>query len=194
MAKPRRRTPPKAADPGAVAQKLFEKLCVVARDDPDSLPGRKETVGNPITLAPRVPDAAEMTRQQLAGVERTSAKWKERVMKPRKNPIEAAKAAEGKFEDSMRRALTEKRFGKGLAQVDEEAMYETIAATPDDAVAQGVRKRQRKIKAKYDKLQPLLLANALSIDSMPNATPEDRVRRMVTNLENMRTIKGKMRE
>lgn len=192
MARKPKAAPAPTADPVAAAQARFRKLAAVAKENPEALEGTRERQGNPRTLAPRVPLPAEMTEQMIKGSADASAKWKARVMKPRKDPIAEAKKAEAKWENSVKAAIAAKRFAKGLDNVNEAAMIATIEATPEDAVAQGVARRRAKIQGKMEKLQPLLVANAEAIDAMPDATPEDRERKMVANLRNMREIKGKV--
>lgn len=194
MGKKRAAKPTPKTDPMAAAQAAFEKNLAVVAEDPEGLEGAHAREGNPITLAPRVPEVEDWVGGQITNTRNAAEKWKANTLRPRKNPVEEAKKAGGKYKDSMQKALAENRFEKGLAQVDEEAMYETIAATPASAVADGVERRRTKVTNKVAKLRPLVIASAEAIDKMPQTTEQERELRMVQNLRQMRQVGEKMKE
>jgi len=169
------------------------RLLDLAESNPDALEGLHEHQGNPITLAPRVPETDDWVNKQISRTEAATEEWKKNVMRPKRNPLEAAKAAKGKWENAMRRAIEERRFEAGLDAVDEETMYAVIAETPSTALAEGVRRRAPKIRQKVDRLRGYLTAHLQAIDRMPVDTDQQREQKMLANLRGMKEIGRRMK-
>jgi len=191
----KRKTPPRPAPPTSLAN-FGTRLSAAldrAQKDPDSIPELHEREGNPRPLAPRVPEAADWVEQQIKGAKANAAKWKARTLRPKKDPIAAAKAARGKWENKMRAAIDEGNFAKGLDAVDEAAMLETIEQTPETAFSGGIERRARKIRTKVEKLRPMVGALAGEIDAMPQDTDEQREQRAIAAIRGMREIGKRMK-
>ena len=146
----------------------------------------------PFGTADRVPSGADRLKKMQSGLDNMGERWKEGALNPRKHPIKAAIAAKGKWASSVQEAAQKDRFGKGLAQVNEEQMLASINATPSSAVADGVRKRGAKVLAKMEKLAGIQAANAAEIDKLPADTAADRKARMLKNYELSLAVKDKM--
>jgi len=169
------------------------RLLDLAESNPDALEGLHEHEGNPITLAPRVPETDEWVNKQISRTEAATEEWKKNVLRPKRNPLEAAKAAKGKWQNAMQRAIQENRFEAGLDAVDEETMYAVIRETPSTALAEGVRRRAPKIRQKVDKLRGYLAAHLEAVDKLPVDTDQQREQKMLANLRGMREIGRRMK-
>jgi len=193
MARKRTAPPSPIIDSVAAAQARFEKLSAQAVADPDSMAALHPVEGNPRTLAARILPPDEWVAKQLERTAAAGETWKERTLHPRKDPIAEAKKAAPKWKAKMQEAIQKDSFAKGLDAVDEDAMIETIEQTPPSVFTDGVRRRERKIKGKIEKLAPLLAANVESLDAMPDTTDAEREAKMLANLRNMKTIGDKMK-
>jgi len=159
-----------------------------AKADPESLPGYGPQKGNPRDLAPRLPATDDWVNDQLNATAASADKWKRNVMRPKKDPIVAAKKAAGKWKNKVQEAITNDAFAKGLDAVDEAAMLETLEATPATAVSEGVNRRKTKIRTKVDKVRNLVIAGLTEVDRMPVDTEAQRDAKMIANLRMMRGV------
>lgn len=187
---------PKAPKPPATldaVMKAHDKALAQALADPDSVPGAHEVQGNPITLAPRIPEVEDLTEKMVTNAVASAQHWKDRVLKPRKDPLAEARKAAPKWKAKMEEAIRNDAFAKGLENVDEEVMFEVIRNTDPSDFARAIEKRRPKIKAKLAKLRPLMLAHCAVIDAMPTVTDADREAKVIANLRGMKKIKAAMR-
>jgi len=161
--------------------------------NPDAFAGSKATVGNPVTLAPRVPEAGTWAAKQIQRTMAAGAAWKEGVMHPKKNPVEAAKAANGKYKAKMAAALQADSFLKGLGNVDVDEMYRVIEATGEEVFTGAVQRREGKIRHRIEEIRDDVLALATTIDAMPQDTEAQREARVIANLRGMKAIGQKRR-
>jgi len=70
--------------------------------------------GNPVTK--KVKSAERQAKQLIEHAEGAADDWLEGVKNPSRNPIEAAIASEGKWEDRLNQAIKDKKWAKGLAK------------------------------------------------------------------------------
>lgn len=174
---------------------LLQENIKRAKEDPDYVAAlTSERQGNPITLGPRVVDAASWTEDMTTAAKNKSAKWLANSLKPKKDPKEKALKAKKKYENNMRAALEEKRWDAGINAYDEGVRQETIAAVGEAGYRSGIDTKTAKIKHKIAKLQPLVAALTDTIDKMPVDTPEQRAAKMVAARDGMLTIKKEMRK
>lgn len=167
---------------------VLDKALVLAAKNPDALPGAHESEGNPITLGPRVPEAADWAGKMADKAEAAAEDWLAKVKTPKKNPIKAAIDAKGKHKAKTMEALEQDRFAKGLAQVDEDEMYATIEAGGAEVFRSGISRRRGKITKKIERLRPKVLALANSIDAMKQDTDAQREARMIAARRGMLKI------
>jgi len=166
-----------------------------AHDDPEYIQGLStRKVGNPITLGPRVADAATWAEDMQTAAKNKSAKWLKNSLAPKKSPKERAKKAAKKYDNNMRAALEEKRWDAGIDAYDEDLRMQTIAAVGESGFRAGLDAKKLKIVAKIEKLQPLVAALADTLDKMPVDTPEQRAAKMIAARDGMIAIKGQMRK
>jgi len=133
-------------------------------------------------------DGNAMAEKMLRRLSGAGADWKAGVQNPRRDPIAAGIAAAPKWKDGVTRAANEDRFAKGLSKVDKGAMQATIAATPDSAVFDGVKRRESKLKTKFVRLAGLISTAQGQVQGMSQATEADRVQRMLKNLDLMKGV------
>lgn len=161
----------------------------------DENPGLYEAVHQPdpvtgLTIMNPGPDGARMAEKMLRNVARSAGDYVIGVQNPRADFKQAALAANGKWKDSVQRAVAEDRFSKGMQGVDSAAAVAIATADGGAAFTAGVAKRKDKITAAMQKLAPKLGAVSQQVRQMPQNTPEERAQRMLRNLELMRAIKG----
>ena len=149
--------------------------------------------GNPVTLGPRVPDPAEWAEKMVDRATAASSEWKKNVLRPKKNPVEAAIAADKKRKQRLEEAEREGRWKAAMQRVDVDAMYETIEKAGEEAFRRGLEARRSKVKSKVAKLQPLVAALAETIDKMPQDTDAQREERMLAAKRGMQNIGRKLR-
>lgn len=150
--------------------------------------------GNPVSVGSRVPEAAAWADKMIERAGRASAEWLDGVLSPKKNPVEAAIAADGKRKQRLEEAEREGRWKKAMQQVDVDAMYEAIEDGGEEAYRRGIERRKSKIIGKIGKLRPLVHALAETIDKMPQDTDQQREERMLAARRGMikigKTLKG----
>jgi len=134
-------------------------------------------------------------------------KWKERQLEnikargefnygvgietPKKDPIKAGIAAEGKFADIMKKVIAEERRKKGLEKTNIETWFEYANKIGKGRLVDGVVLREAKVADFINKWQPLLKDHVVKIDAMPQVTDADREKRMLENLRGLKALKGK---
>ncbi len=182
-----------ALDGLSAFQRTLKSALALAEKDPDAFEGAHARMGNPITLGPRIPEAADMAADMTAKAAAAGEKWLQKVTHPKKNPIEAAKAAKGKWKNKMQDAIAKDSFAKGLDKVDEDEMYQTIRDGGAAPFTSGVTRRSAKVLRVMTELRPYQLALAETLDKMPIDTPEQREAKMIAAKRGMEEI-GKKRK
>lgn len=177
----------------AAFERTLDKALAVARENPEALPGYGVTQGNPRNLAPRVAETGDWVGKQIGNAQNAAQRWKDRVRTPRKDPVAEAKKASQKWKNKMQEAIQGDRFAKGLAQVDEAAMIETIEATDPTVFSGGIERRRGKITSKVEKLRPKVLALANTLDAMPTNTDAEREAKMIAARRGMLKIGSEMK-
>ena len=149
--------------------------------------------GNPIAIGPRVSPPEEWAADYEKGVVNNADRWLKHVTNPSRNPIAAAIAAEEKWKNGMQEAIAKGRWKKGMQNADVDMMMETLKAQGTGAYINGVQVRREKMKKKIVKLQALVSAHVTAMDSLPDATPQQRRDKMLKNLDGMLAVGDKMK-
>ena len=152
-----------------------------------------ERKGNPITLGPRVISADEWAEKQVSRASSAASEWEKKVLRPRKNPIEAAIKKAEKRRNKVLESLDQGKWEKAMAKVDENLMYAVIRKRGASAYRAGVEDRKDKVAARVKELQPMVAALAANIDAMPDATDADREKRLLAARKGMIEIGKKRR-
>ena len=192
MVMPKRKTGPAVKGLAAFSETLA-KAFKLAEEHPEMLPGHGPEQGNPITLAPRIPEASEMADKMVANATAAGNRWLENTLRPRKDPIAGMKKAKDKYKTRMQESLTEDRWAKGVENIDENEMYEIIQSAGAGAFTSGIERRKGKITRRLEKMRPLLLALSNTLDAMPTNTDQQREQKMVAARRGMIEIGKKMR-
>lgn len=118
------------------------------------------------------------------------ANYRVGVTKPKKDPILAGVAAEGKWANAMQKAINDGTRAKQLADVtiQEWEGYATNIGAP--RLVDGVVRRQAKISTFLNAYVPELTSILANIDAMPTATVSDRNQKMLAMVEALRALRG----
>ena len=178
---------------------------IQSRRTSDPIPG---TAGQPMPYDPstrkfgEAPPANPPSVQRLPSPDQWVAKqirnlsavgeqnYREGITRPKRDPIQAGIAAQGRYEAQMRDASVLKRREAGLRRTNSDewaSMAERIGA---GRLVQGVVERQFKVERAVATLHGKLGSHLQKIDSMPAVTDADNERRMVENLRGLRAMKG----
>jgi len=144
----------------------------------------------PITIQ-RLPKPEDWVAKQLGTLKAVGeTNYRKAITTPRKSPIAAGIAAEGKFANAMRKAIEAKARAAGLAATtdDEWLAYSTEIGAP--RLVEGVVKREPKVKKFVSAFQPLLAEHLSKIDPMPNVTLADRKAKMLANVDGLVALHG----
>ena len=146
---------------------------------------------NPPTVV-RVRSAQEIVTKQLNNIQAVGqTNYLAGITSPKKDPIQAAIAAQGAYEAKMRDPAVLARRVTGLrkSSMAEWAINaETIGA---QRLVEGVMARRAKVERFWQAFQPLLSQHLQRIDGLANVTDADRERRMVENLRGLKALKGR---
>lgn len=113
------------------------------------------------------------------------------ISMPKKDPIEAGIAAEGKFKNTMEKVIKEERRAKGLEKTDMSEWYKYASEIGKGRIVDGVVLREAKVNDFVGKFQPLLTDHVSKIDALADVTDKDRETRMLENLRGLKALHGK---
>jgi len=151
--------------------------------------------GNPITLGPRLPTAADWADEQVKGATAKATKWLKNTTHPRKNFKTEALKAESveRYKNSMRKVIEEDRQAGGMRLVDEDETMKIIEAGGETPYSSGVTRRKAKIQRVVEELHGQRMALTQVIDRMDTSTDEAREAKMVANKRGLQAIGTKRR-
>jgi len=152
----------------------------------------QETVGNPVTLGPRVITPEEWAGKLASRASAAAETWLANVKRPRKDPVDAAIKANEKRKDKLAEAEKNKKWEKAMTKVSHDEMYATIDKVGSSGYRSGVDARLGKITRVVKELQPMVATLADTIDKMPQNTDAQREARLLAARKGMIEI-GKKR-
>ena len=160
-------------DPIAVFHQLAD-LAVAGVDPVESglIPG------NPVTKT--VKSADRWAKQQVENAEASGDDWLDGVKNPSRDPIEAAIAAEEKWEDRLAQAIKDKKWSKNLKKSSHAEIVEIVDALGTGVYTNAFSPRAKKIRRVVGELQPLVQAASNTIQGMPEKTDAEREKRLLT--------------
>jgi len=129
--------------------------------------------------------------ETLRAVGRTN--YAQGISMPKKDPIEAAIAAQSRYEEQMKKDEVLKRREAALRATSMTEWYNYATALGVDRLVDGVVKRERKVDRFVRSWQPILADHVAKIDEMPAITDIDRETRMLENLRGLKAKKGQWR-
>jgi len=115
------------------------------------------------------------------------------ISMPKKDPIQAAIAAEDKWAARIRAAIEEKRRAKALQSVSMQEWYKYAAEIGANRLVEGVTKREAKVQKFVNAWAPMLQDHLSKIDQLPAVTDADMETRVLENLRGLKALKGKWR-
>jgi len=148
---------------------------------------------NPVTIGGRVIDANEWAKRQLEGAAGAGDRWLYGVLHPKRNPVEAAIAANQKRKDRLAQSEKEEKWLHSMERVDQDETYKTIEAVGPTGYTAGIAARTGKIKKRVAELQPMVEALAKRLDDMPQDTEAQREAKMIASKRGMQEIGRKRR-
>ena len=134
------------------------------------------------------PDGAAMTEKYLRNTQAAQADYVRGVQNPRRDPKQAALAANGKWKQRTQAAIQQDRFAKGIATYDVAAAVAAATSDGGSAYAAGIQKRAGKVQAAFSRLAPLIASVSQAVQQMPQDSDQQREARMVENLRRMRDL------
>ena len=134
------------------------------------------------------PDAAAMTEKYLRNTQAAAQDYVRGVQNPRRDPKQAALAANGKWKQRTQAAIQQDRFAKGIASYDVSAAVAAATSDGGAAYASGIQKRSTKVQAAFSRLAPLIASVSQSVQQMPQDSDQQREARMLENLRRMRDV------
>ena len=183
-----------SASPGVVAPSIAELAEKIAArmaeysanaNHPDLI-GKPD--GNPVQIRPAFPDAAEFTARLLQGVQTNAGRYAEGVRRPRKNFLDAARAANQAWKNGVQAAVAGDRFNAGLAKVNADEAIETAATLGAQSYVPGVTGREAKIRRVMTEVAPAMAAATATVRAMPANTDAEREARAIAQIRAARAV------
>lgn len=164
----------------------------------DSAPGLYEAVHQPdpdtgLTIQNPGPDAGAMVEKYMRNTQAATSDYVRGVQNPKRDPKQAALAANGKWKDRTTKAIQEDRFARGIQSYDQAAAVAAATGDGGAAYAAGIQKRGAKVQAAFSKLAPMLGAVSQTVQQMPQDNDAQREQRMLANLRAMREVGKRFR-
>lgn len=106
--------------------------------------------------------AADASARYIAAAPTAGAQWAKKTLMPKVNPIDAAKAASGRWLQAINTA-GEAGFKAGLDRVDQNAMANTIATQGPALYNAGVTSKAYKYTAAMNKVLPVIRSVVASL-------------------------------
>jgi MoxR-like ATPase len=146
---------------------------------------------NPVVKKVISPD--KWKDKQIKRASAAADDWLEGVKSPRRDPIEAAKAAAAKWEDKLTAAIKEKRYEKGLAKTSHAEIVDVATKLGSTVFKDGIAARDKKIGRVVSEIQPLVQSVSDTIQAMPDKTDSDREKRLLAARKLMLEVGKKRR-
>lgn len=140
----------------------------------------------------RLLSPTEWVKRQIDTLRSVGAtNYKVGIAGPKRDPIEAGIAAQGRYEEQMRKDEVLKRREESLRKTNMAEWYKYASDLGAGRLVDGVTKREAKVTKFVTTFQPLLSEHVGKIDALPDVTDSDRENRMLENLRGLKALKGK---
>jgi len=117
--------------------------------------------------------------------------YKVGIAKPKKDPIAAGIAAEGKYAAETKKAIDSGARAAALAKTTMGEWYKYSSDLGAGRLVDGVVKREAKVSAFITSFQPMLSSLLGRVDQMAQTTDGEREQKMLENLRGLKALKGK---
>lgn len=138
------------------------------------------------------PDAARMTDKYLRRTQAAASDYVTGMQNPRRDPVQAAVRAAGKYANRVQEAIRDGSYEKGVRSQN---YAEAVAVATSDggaAYTAGIGKREAKIGRVFADLAPRMGALSQAIQNMPQDTEPQREQRLLAARRGMVAL-GKTR-
>lgn len=125
------------------------------------------------------PDPAKTAEKLVRRAQAAAGDYVDGMQNPKRDPVQAAVRAEGKYEDRVRAAIANKAYGKGVRKQDYAEAIRIATEDGGSAYVSGVSKRESKIRRVHADLMPRLGALSQAIQQMPQDTDAQREQRLL---------------
>lgn len=139
------------------------------------------------------PDAAKMTEKYGRKVAAAAQDYVTGVQNPKASFKQSAIAANGKYKNRVQEAISQDRFAKAMAQVDEAEAIQMAISDGGSAYTAGAAKRLPKVARVNARLAPMLGAVSTAIRQMPQDTDEQRAQRLLAARKGMIEVGKRMK-
>ena len=173
------------------AAALLADLFDSAPDFYEALHGRE--IGPGIHIQNPGPSAERMTERYIAGVQATANRYVEGMRNPRRNPVEAAIRAKGKWANRVQEAIQGNHYEAGVRGQNYQEAVEIATGDNGAAFVAGAVKRESKVNRVFQRLAPLLGAVSTAIQNMPQDTDGQREQRLLAARRAMIAVGKQMR-
>lgn len=163
-------------DPIAAASELGERLV----NDPEfyaALHGQEISAG--IHISNPGPDPAKTAEKLVRRAQAAAGDYVYGMQNPKRNPVEAAIRAKGKYANRVQEAIANNSYEKGVRKQDYPEAVAIATGDGGSAYTSGVSKREAKIKRVHADLMPRLGALSQAIQNMPQDTDAQREQRLL---------------
>ena len=145
---------------------------------------------NPPTVQ-RLPTANQWVAKQVGNLSAVGqTNYAAGITRPKKDPIAAGIAAQGKYEAAMRKPEVLARRAEQLKKTNMDEWASMAERLGAGRLVEGVTQRQYKIERFVGNYVPKLEAHLRVVDALPDVTDADRERRMLENLKGLKKLKG----
>ncbi len=160
-------------------------------DDPEIFAAvHNAPIAEGMVLANPGRDVSQVMDKYHANTASAAQRWATNYATPRRDPRQAAVAANGKYKNNMQAALVADRWVKAVGNYDIAGANAIVQADGGASYAAGIAKRKSKIDAVFTRLLPKLGAISQAVQSLPQDNEGQREQRMLQNLRMMRALKG----
>jgi len=138
-------------------------------------------------------DANKIAKKMVDNASRSTESYKDGVLNPKRDPVQAALAASDKRAEAVRKAEEEKRWEKSMSKISGTYVSQRAAEVGAPRYASGVTAAKPKIEKFWQGWHPKLEAIESEINAMPDTSDADREAKMLANLRAMKKAKGTWR-
>jgi hypothetical protein len=160
----------------AAAVELGERLATDA-DFYAALHAREIAPG--IHISNPGPDPAKTAEKLVRRAQASAADYVDGMKNPKRNPVESALRAKGKWQSRLQDAMANDSYAKGVRKQDYAEAVAIATGDGGSAFTSGVSKREAKIRRVHADLMPRLGALSAAIQNMPQDTDSQREQRLL---------------
>jgi len=125
------------------------------------------------------PDPQQMTARYLQGVSQAGSRYVEGMKAPRRDPVQAAIRAKGKWANRVQEAIQNNSYEAGVRSQNYAEAVDIATADGGAAFTSGATKREGKVGRVFQRLAPELAGVSQAIQNMPQDNDAQREQRLL---------------